>query len=276
MIRDKLRHGKIITLEILLPTPTDLEQLSEAIEPLKNYIDALNIPSNPLGKLRPDALCYAHIIQEKIGIETIPHFVGRHFTSLSFESHLLGAKALGLENILLVTGDSPIGGRSIFELDSAKLLEIARNLKNGITTARKAIAPIDFCLCTSLNPNVPNPYGELVKAKEKCQNGAEVFFTQPVFNPQKFLAVLGEFRQHNKDVRIIAGLSFLYTKKRAFSLMKFLGIPHEYINNIEEKDETEMLVEIARRVKDYVDGFYIISIGKYDNALNLIKKIRNL
>lgn len=276
MLRDKLKQRKIITLEILLPTSSDKESLIKELEPCTTYADALNIPSNPLGKLRPDPVCFAHILQENLKVETIPHFVARHFTLLSYESQLLGAKALGIDNILCVTGDSPVEGRSMFELNSSRLLEVAKNLRQGLTSARKIITPVDFCLCTSFNPNVPNIQGEFIKAAEKCRCGAEVFFTQPVFQPEKFIEIIKELRRRHKDIKIIAGLSFLYTKKRAFSLMKFLGIPYEYITKIEEVDETELLFETAKKLNDYIDGFYVIPIGRYSYALNLIKKIREL
>jgi methylenetetrahydrofolate reductase (NADPH) len=276
MLREKLKKHKIITLEILLPITPRVDKICETIQPLKDYIDAINIPSNPLGKLRPDALSYAHLLQEKTGLETIPHFVARHFTSLGFESNLLGAAALNVENILCVTGDSPVEGRSAFELNSSKLLDIARNFRKGITSSRKSIVPIDFCLCTSFNPNVPNIQGEFIKSSAKYKSGAELFFTQPVFNPEKFLEILREFRMRYNNAKLIAGLSFLHTKKRAFSLMKFLGIPYDYIKNIEERDESEMLLETTRELKDYVDGFYIIPIAKYNVAADFIKKIRKI
>jgi len=276
MLRNKLEAHKIITVEVLTPIEIDVDKLVKELEPLKEYIDAINLPSNPLGKLRPDSLCFAHILQERLGIETIPHFVARHFTLLGFESQLLGASALDIKNILCVTGDSPVEGRSIFELNSARLLEIAKNLKNGLTSSRMAIKPIDFCLCTSFNPNVANIQGEFIKATEKHQCGAEVFFTQPIFKSDKFLELLKQFRLRHKGARIIAGLSFLYSKKRAFSLMKFLGIPYEYIVLIEEKNEIAMLFETAKKLKDYVDGFYIIPIGKYAFALELVKKIKGI
>lgn len=276
MLRDKLLTQKIITLEVLLPTTIEIDRLVEELKPFKGYIDAINIPSNPLGKLRPDSLSFAHILQEKLDIETIPHFVARHLTLLSFESQLLGTKALEIKNILCVTGDSPVEGRSIFEMNSSKLLEVAKSLRNGLTSARKTIHPVDFCLCTSFNPNVPNIQGEFIKVGEKCRAGAEVFFTQPVFQVEKFTEILKEFRSRFKNLKIIAGLSFLYTKKRAFSLMKFLGIPYEYIMRIEEVDESKLLFDTAKRLVEYVDGFYIIPIGKYPQALELIKRIRQM
>jgi 5,10-methylenetetrahydrofolate reductase len=276
MLRDRLRNHKIITLEVLLPVCTDFDLLVRELEPFKDYVDALNIPSNPLGKLRPDSVCFAHILQEELEIETIPHFVARHFTLLSFESQLLGAKALGVENILCVTGDSPVEGRSMFELNSSKLLEVAKYLRSGITSARKTISPVDFCLCTSFNPNVPNIQGEFIKSAEKCRCGAEVFFTQPIFQPERFIETLKELRRRHPDTKIIAGLSYLYTKKRAFSLMKFLGIPYEYITKIEEVNETELLFETATKLKDYVDGFYVIPIGRYSHTIEFIKRTRKL
>jgi homocysteine S-methyltransferase len=276
MLTEKLQKNKIITLEVLLPVAIDCEYVLKEIEPLKDYLDAINIPSNPLGKLRPDSLCYAHVIQERTGIETIPHFVARHLTLLGFESQLLGAATLGIKNILCVTGDSPVAGRSTFELNSARLLQIAQNLAQGRTSSRKAITPIHFCLCTSFNPNRPNLTGEFMKAAEKHHSGAEVFFTQAIFKPERFLTVLKEFRRRYSGVRVVAGLSYLHSKKRAFSLMKFLGIPYEYIQCIEERDETDMLFETAQALKDYVDGFYVIPITHYQHAYNLIARIRRI
>lgn len=276
MLRDRLFERKIITLEILLPVSVNIGGVLDELHYVKPLIDAVNIPSNPLGRLRPDPLSFAHIIQESTGIEAIPHFVARHLTLLSYESRLLGVKALGIENILCVTGDTPSEGRSAFELDSSHLLSIASKLRMGQTSARKSIRAIDLCLCTSFNPNVPNIQGEYVKAAAKYRAGAEVFFTQPVFAPERAIDVFKEFRTRYKDARLIAGLSFLYTKKRAFALMKFLGIPYDYITRVEVEDEGEMLFHTAREIGQYVDGFYVITIGKYRKAANFLKRLRNL
>ncbi|MCK4941004.1 methylenetetrahydrofolate reductase [candidate division WOR-3 bacterium] len=276
MLRDKILKKKIITLEILLPVSLAFDELLGEIVYVGPFIDAVNFPSNPLGRLRPDALSCAHIIQEKLNVEVIPHFVARHLTLLGYESRLLGARALGIDNILCVTGDAPSEGRSAFELDSSRLLSIARDLRQGQTSARRHISPIDFCLCTSFNPNVPNVQGEFVKAASKFRAGAEVFFTQPIFAPDCAINVFKEFRVRYKGAKIIAGLSFLYTKKRAFSLMKFLGIPYEYIARVEVEDEGDMLLSTAEKIVDHVDGFYVITIGKYRAALGFLKQLRGL
>ncbi|UCD19463.1 MAG: methylenetetrahydrofolate reductase [candidate division WOR-3 bacterium] len=276
MLRNRLQKQRVISLEILLPVSTVEGDLLEAIETVVPFIDAVNIPSNPLGKLRPDPISFAHILRERLDVETIPHFVARHLTLLAYESRLLGAKALGIENILCVTGDTPVEGRSAFELDSSQLLMIARNLKQGLTSARKSIEPVDFCLCTSFNPNVPNIQGEFVKAASKYRCGAEVFFTQPVFSPARAIPVFKEFRARYKEAKIIAGLSFLYTQKRAFSLMKFMGIPYEHISRIEAEDEGSMLLSVAQEILPYIDGFYVITIGRYGEALGFLKELRTL
>ncbi len=275
MIRDQMKKRQIITVEILVPTGTAFEKIYRSLEPLKDHVDAFNIPSNPLGRLRADALCCAHLVQETTGIETIPHFVARHFTSLGFESHLLGASALGIKNILCVTGDSPAEGRSSFELNAVKLISMASSLKEGLTAARRSIPAIDFCISTSFNPNVPNVRGEFIKVREKIHAGAEIFFTQPVFDPGSFLEIINGFKVY-PEAKIIAGLSYLYTKKRAFALMKYLGIPYDYIKRIEEVDETELLLSTARQLSDSVDGFYVIPIANYERALTLVRKLRGV
>jgi len=270
-----LEH-RIITVEILLPVSCVVEDLLAQIKSLQPYVDAVNIPSNPLGKLRPDPLVFAHIILENLNIETIPHFVARHLTLLGYESRLLGAEALGINNILCVTGDSPTEGRSAFELDSSQLLSIAKGLRSGQTSARKKIKPIDFCLCTSFNPNVPNIHGEFIRATSKYRSGAEVFFTQPIFAPDRAADILKEFRVRFRDAKVIAGLSFLYNKKRAISLMKFMGIPYGYIGRLEAQPEGEMLLSVAEKILQYVDGFYVIPIGRYGAVLDFLKRLRNL
>lgn len=276
MLTDRLKNRKIITLEVLPPLDGDTGAVVRELRLLGPLLDALNLPSNPLGRLRADPLCLGHVLQEELGITAVPHFVARHFTLLGFESQLLGARALGIRHILCVTGDAPAEGRSMFELNSARLLKIGRSLKEGLTSSRRAVKPLPLCLCTSFNPNVPNIFGEFIKTAEKCRSGAELFFTQPVFEPDRFIATIQEFRGRFHGVRVIAGLSFLHTKKRAFALMKFLGIPFPYINQIEERDETDLLHGIAQMIQPYVDGFYVIPIGKYLLAKPLLERLKSL
>lgn len=276
LLSDLIKKRKIVTLEVLPPLDGNAGALSDEIKPLAPLLDAVNLPSNPLGKLRTDSLCFGHILQEKLELPAIPHFVARHYTLLSFESQLLGCRALDIRHILCVTGDAPASGRSIFELNSAKLLRIGSALKQGLTSTRCTINPLPLCLATSFNPNVPNIYGEFIKAAEKSRNGAEFFFTQPVFDPDRFTAIIQEFRGRFHGAKVIAGLSFLHSKKRAFALMKFLGIPYSYINRLEENDETSMLFEIAHRINPFVDGFYVIPIAKYRSAVPLLENLKEL
>lgn len=276
MIRSLFDQRKVVTVEVLVPLTAAVRPLLEQLRPLQGVADAVNIPSNPLGRLRPDALSFGHVVREDLGLDVIPHFVGRHYTLMAFQSTLLGARLLGIENILCVTGDTPSEGRSVFELNSSRMLAVARDLRKGLTSARSAIEPVDFCLCASFNPNVMNPQGEFVKALDKRASGAEVFFTQPVFQPDAFVVIAQELRLRHPGIRIMAGLSFLHTKKRAFALTKYLGIPYAYITEIGERDEAHLLLGIARAIAPWVDGFYIVPIGRYDRALDLARQLRGI
>lgn len=277
MFRDKIeKHEFIITCEVLPPKDGDCSTLLQKLSVTASLFDGFNIPSCPLGKLRAHSLSLAYVCQERLKTETIPHFAGRHHTVLSFQSELLGAQFLGIKNVLCVTGDRPTEGRGFYELNSITLLKIARDLNSGVTEARETIrSRTDFLLCTDYNPNVINVEAENRRALEKYRNGARVFFTQPVFDVEKFLAATRSLKMLVPEARLIAGISYLHSKKLALKLQKFLGIPYSYISALEE-DETGLLVRTAQKIRSEVDGFYIIPVGVYEKARELVSHLRKM
>ncbi len=277
MFRVKIENNTFVyTCEVLPPRDSDVKGLLNKLTGNVHQFDGINIPSCPLGRLRAHSVALAHILQKEFKIESIPHFTGRHHTVLSFQSELLGAQFLGIKNILCVTGDRPGEGRGFYELNSIRLLKIARNFNQGLTGSREALrTPTNFLLCTDYNPNVVNIDAENRKAVEKFNSGARVFFTQPVFNIERFTAAVKSLKSLIPEAKIIAGISYLHNKKTAIKLQKFLGIPYDYIGQL-EKDETALLVNTARMVKDVVDGFYLIPVGIYEKASELLLELRKL
>ncbi len=266
----------VYTCEVLPPKDGDYKTLLGRLKKVAYHFDALNIPSCPLGRLRAHALSIGHICQKELKTEAIPHFAARHHTVLSFQSELLGAQVLGIKNILCVTGDRPVEGRGFYELNAVSLLKIAQGLNQGLTEARETIKiPTGFLLCTDYNPNVINVEAENRKALDKFRGGAEVFFTQPVFDGEKFISAINTLKKMVPQAKIIAGLSYLHNKKLAVKLQKFLGIPYDYIANL-GIDETQLLIKTAEKIKDRVNGFYIIPVGFYEKAGELIGGLKKL
>lgn len=276
MFREKISRNQFVyTCEILPPKDGNHLGIFSRLEGVADHFDGLNLPSCPLGRLRAHSLSFGYLLQKELSVEAIVHFTGRHHTVLSFESELLGAHLLGIRNVLCVTGDKPLEGRAFSDLNSITLLRIARNMNQGLTEAREALkTPPDFLLCSDYNPNVANIEAENRRALEKHTNGARVFFTQPVFNVDRFIDAVGILRTFAPESKVIAGLSYLHNKKLAMRLQKFLGIPYDYINSLEQ-DETGLLVKTAQRIRGLVDGFYVIPVGVYEKARELAVELKS-
>jgi len=271
VFREKIESGRfVLTCEVLTPVEFDRDRLIEELRPLSDLVDGFNLPFCPLGRLRPHPIATALLIKDGLGSEPILHLAARHQTVLGFEATLLFCHSIGIRSILLVSGDPPREGEGNFRLNSIHLLKIASSLNQGISISRRRIPPTEFLLSAAYNPNRPNIGGEHLRLHRKIEAGARVIFTQPVFDPESFQE---RIRVIPDQIRVIAGLSFLYEPKIAWRLRKFLGIPHSYITRL-SGDETGLLLKTARKIRNSVDGFYIISIGRYDRALELIRRLK--
>ena len=276
MLKDKLKNGDfVITCEILTPLDSNFDKISEDLSQLDCLIDGFNIPFCPLGRLRPHSLLTGLYVRENYKAEPILHLSARHHTILSFEATLLLCQAIGIRNILLITGDPPQEGEANYRLDSISLLRLASGLNQGLSYSRRQIPNTTrFLLAAAFNPNRSNLRGEILRLKKKYEAGAEVIFTQPVFDGDRFRSLIDQIRTEIPDIKVISGISFLYNKKTAFRLRKFLGIPYQYIDRLDNQDETDLLFDVAVKIKGSVDGFYIIPIGRYQNAIGLIRRIK--
>ena len=274
MFRNKIEKGDfVITCEVLTPLDLNFDNLIGSLTPLRGKIDSFNLPFCPLGRLRPHSLLTAQVIMEHLKINPILHLAARHQTTLGFEATLLFCQAVGIENILCITGDAPTEGEGNYRLNSIDLLNLASHLNKGISFSHQQLpVATDFLVCAAYNPNRINIRAENLRLKRKVENGAKVFFTQPVFNTKLFLERITEAKEYNPGIKIIAGLSFLYKKKIALRLQKFLGIPYKYIEALGEEDEAGLLLKTAQAIRNAVDGFYIIPIGHYDQAERLISR----
>lgn len=275
MLREKIERGEfVVTCEVLTPLDLNFDGLIESLKPLAEVVDSFNIPFCPLGRLRPHSILTAQVIKGQTGLNPIVHLAARHLTTLGFESTLLFCHAINIKYILCVTGDPPTEGEGNFRLNSIELIKLASFLNQGMSYSRKKLPfTTNFLLCAAYNPNRANIISENLRLKRKFEHGARIFFTQPVFNTGIFKERLGEIRDLNPEIKIVAGLSFLFDKKIALRLQKFLGIPYKYIEDLGEEDEADLLVKTASEIREMVDGFYIIPIGRYHQALGLVDKL---
>ncbi len=216
-----LARGKFTVLvEILPPRGHETAEIVERARALRiRGVDAVNIPDGPLSAARMSALSTAILIEQQAGIETVLHYACRDRNLLGMQSDLLGAHAMGIRNVLIVTGDAPQSGdypvaTSVFDVDSIGLTNVVNRLNHGVDIGGQPIGcPTSFHIGVAVNPTALDPDRELRRLEYKIEAGAEFAVTQLVFD----LAVFDAFmkRIDGFGIPIIAGIWPLESLRQA-------------------------------------------------------------
>jgi homocysteine S-methyltransferase len=173
-------------------------------------IDAINIPDGPRASARLSPLVTALKIEQAVSIETILHICCRDKNLIGLQSDLLGIHAVGLRNVLLITGDPPKLGEypdatGVFDLDAVALTQAARNLNTGRDIAGNALPePLALTLGVGANPVASDLHREIDRFRLKVAAGAEYAITQPVFDTEMFFAFQAAVEDCN--IPFIAGI----------------------------------------------------------------------
>jgi len=208
----KIARGEFVTsVEVLPPKGCDASKTLESIGMLKKAgVDAVNIPDGPRAQTRMSAQATAVLVEKEIGIEAVLHYCCRDRNLLGMMSDLLGAAALGLHNLLLITGDPPKMGpypdaTAVFDIDSIGLTNMANKLNHGLDLGNNPIGtPTAFSIGVGVNPGAVNLDEEIRRFEWKVQAGAEYAITQPVFDTEQLRRFIDAIA-HVK-VPIVAGI----------------------------------------------------------------------
>jgi methionine synthase / methylenetetrahydrofolate reductase(NADPH) len=274
------------TVEMTAPRGRDPVSQIKGSERLKaSGIDAVNIPDGPRASARMNAMAMAVILQTKAGIEAVLHTTCRDKNLLGMQSELVGASALGICNLLAVTGDPPMMGdyptaTAVFDMDSIGLMRMIRNLNHGLDIGGKPIGvPTAFFAGVGVDPSAVNADRELTRFFSKAEAGAEFAVTQPVFDPdplQRFLEKIGGL-----SIPILAGIWPLVSLRNA-EFMKNevpgVSLPDSVLNRIGRFDSKEdqlkagieMAQEMARIIRPLVSGIQISApFGRVELAIEV-------
>ncbi|OQB47821.1 MAG: Bifunctional homocysteine S-methyltransferase/5,10-methylenetetrahydrofolate reductase [bacterium ADurb.Bin157] len=285
---EKLAAKKfIVTAELTPPKGCDADSVIVKAQQLKDIgIDAINIPDGPRASARLSPLALALLIEKKVGIETILHYCCRDRNILGIQSDLLGAYALGLRNILAITGDPPKVGNypqatAVFDIDSIGLVNIVNRLNHGRDLGNNPIGrPTGFVCGVGANPGAIDQDLEVRRFEWKVDAGAEYAITQPVFD----VDLLERFLEKIKHVRIpiFAGIWPLTGLKNAEFMNNEVpgaAVPEEIMerlrkaNSIEAQREEGIMIarEALERVKKLVDGVQLsVPFGRVENIVKII------
>jgi 5,10-methylenetetrahydrofolate reductase len=281
-LQDKIDFGKfIVTSEIGPPKGTNVEEILKDAELIRGRVDAINVTDLQSSVMRLGSLVTCHLLKERVGLEPVFQIACRDRNRLALQSDILSAAVLGIENILIITGDHPSLGdhpqsKSVFDLDSVQLLEVIKSLQSGYDmVGNKLEGTPEFCVGAVVNPGADPLEPQIIKMEKKIKAGAKFFQTQAVYDAQLFKKFI-EATKHLKTT-ILAGIVLLKSAGMARYMNKNVAgveVPDDLIKEMEEtKDKVHSSVEIAARLinqlKPMCQGIHIMPIG-WDKKVPLV------
>jgi methionine synthase I (cobalamin-dependent)/5,10-methylenetetrahydrofolate reductase len=286
----KLATGKFVTsVEIVPPRGVETTRLEQDAATLaKAGVDAINVPDGPRAQSRMSAIACSLII-ERHGIEAVTHYCCRDRNLLGMLSDLLGASALGLRNLLLITGDPPKMGpypdaTAVFDIDAIGLTNLASKLNRGLDPGDNPIGtPTRFVVGVGVNPAAIDSAHELKRFHWKVDAGAEYAITQPVFDPDQ----LETFLRSIEDIRIpvVAGIWPLVSARNAEFLaneVPGVSVPPQVLERMRKASDKSkehgvaegvaIAREMLERVRGSVQGVQVSApFGRIELALQVFE-----
>lgn len=282
-----------VSVELNPPPGIDDRSVVEKLQLLqRSGINTINVADGPRASARMGNLAFCSKMQSDHGVETILHVCCRDRNYLGLVAHLLGAHALGIRNLVIITGDPPKMGdypfaTPVYDVDSVELLEIAAGLNAGIDPAGKELGgKTSFLLATGAEPAAKDYDRELRRLEQKRDAGAQLVMTQPVYSPQTLERFLTDVKP--MGLPIMVGLLPLASHRNAEFLhneVPGMQIPAEYRERMANAGSgpksRSVGVEIAQQalqsVAGRVAGVYIMPpFNRAESALEILACVPEL
>jgi methionine synthase I (cobalamin-dependent)/5,10-methylenetetrahydrofolate reductase len=253
----------VVTVELDPPRGHTVDKLVQGAKLLKERgVEIVDINDGSLGRVRMAVLPTALLIREAAGLEPNMHFTCRDRNLMGIQADLLGANALGIRNILAMTGDPPRAGdyvnaTAVFDVDAIGLLEIVRRMNEGLDATGNGIGePTAFCVGAALNPSAADVDREIERLHRKVEAGARWLQTQPVYDLETFERFLE--RAGSVPVPVLVGVLPLHSARHA-----------EFLHN--EVPGMTIPASIRARLREAGDGALRVGIAM---AQELVQQIR--
>ncbi|HEX7495004.1 MAG TPA: methylenetetrahydrofolate reductase, partial [Candidatus Limnocylindrales bacterium] len=285
----------VISVEIDPPRSIRIDRTVEAARLLQEAgVDLVNVSDSATGRVRMSSTAVAFGIQQALKLECLIHLTTRDRNVMALEAELLGAHALGLRNILALTGDPPrVADRpattAVWDVDAIGLIEIIRRLNRGEDAAGGSIGqPAGFTIACALDPTASDQDKEWARLERKLAAGADLVMTQPLYSLAQVEAMLTRarrtFGQDGFPVPILLGVLPLHSARHAEFLhneVPGITIPDEQLAAMHAAGERgaevglEMSMNLLEQCDGQVKGTYVMpSFGRYELAAELVRRLR--
>lgn len=285
----KLSNNKFtVCAEVNPPHGTNTLEIINDLKKIKDKVDAFNVTDNSLSRMTMSPLAFSKILLDN-GLEPIMHITCRDKNRLAMQSELLGAYALGIRNLLALTGDAISVGnfpdaKAVFDIDSVQLVDLISKLNKSFDLNNKGLSSrTDFLIGAAVNPNTTFVDGQILKMKKKREHGASFFQTQPIFDVDKYKKFINKIKKIKQlqNVKIICGIIILKSVKHAHFLNKKapgIKIPERIVQDLAnakfpEKRAIEIASNIINEVKPISQGIHFANIDDYSVLAQFLNKL---
>ena len=274
--QERLQENKFsITCEINPPKGTDAAERLEEAEALKGRVDALAVTDGKSSVMAMNPLVMTHLLQRR-GFETLLHLSCRDRNRLALQADLLGAAALGVGNLVVVTGDYASMGdhpqtKPVFDLDAVQLLKVIQKMENGQDLGGNPLkGRPKFFAGATVSPSPGREAAlelQLIRMEKKMAAGARFFLTQPVFDVPAFSRFMKQAASFG--VPILASVLPLKSASMARFINKNLPgvfVPEAFIEEIgaapdRVKASLVLCARLVNELRGLCQGVHFIPAG---------------
>ena len=281
-----------VTAECVPPRGSDAEVIREKSLYIKNNVDACNVIDNQTSVVRMSSMAGCLILKEQ-GVEPLLQMVTRDRNRIALQSDLLGASAMGIRNLLCLSGDHQTFGddpkaKSVYDIDSIQLIGLVKMMRDdGVFPSGKEISgPPQFFIGSVANPFADPFEIRAARLGLKVKAGAEFIQTKCIYNLEKFKKFMDEVRRRglHEKAYILAGVTPLKSSDMAKSMDKNIAgmdIPDEVIKRMADAPKEkqaekgiEICVETIQKLKEVegVRGVHVMTIGWEQKLPEIVEK----
>lgn len=284
----KLQSRFVISVELDPPRGTNPEKVLKGARKLKAAgVEAVNIADSPMARVRMSCLAMAYLVKQKIGLDVVLHFTARDRNLMGLQSDLIGAHAVGIRNILAITGDPPAVGdypssTAVYDVDSIGLVKIVKQLNSGVDMAGNSIgSPTQFSVGVGVSPMEENFGYEIERLAKKVEAGADYVFTQPLYTAEDAQKIAQATKQFKLPV--LCGIMPLHSYRHAEFLhneVPGIIIPDYIREKLKDagQDAAGVGIQLARDLMKEVSGMFsgaylMPSFGRYETVIAVLDGI---
>lgn len=273
----------VITAELSPPKGEDLAEVLKKADFLKGKVDGVNATDNQRAILHLSSLAFCTILKQR-GLDPILQVNCRDRNALAMSSDLLGAYALGIRNVLAVSGDYPKKSlhhavRPVFDINSVQLIKLIKDMNGGIDfSGEKLNGSTDFVVGGVVNPGADPIEGQIIKLQKKIDAGAEFIQTQIVYDVDGFK----KFRDQTRSIKakFLLGILPIRSAKMVQVIQNIPGVhlPKKLADRIEKasdpiKEGIDISAEIIKGLKGYIDGVHFMTLNNVESIPVILERI---